>query len=424
MKAERVFSTPDDGYHYYFGYYDKSPLSADGHRHLALRVEFIDKLPDANDEAAIGYFDLRKNEPVFEQVATTRTFNWQQGAMLQWMGPDHDSTIIFNDLVDGRFVARVINIDTGLERQLPMAIYAIDSAGRYAYCVDIERHYWCRRGYSYDGVVNPNKDRPVVPGDGIFRMALCTGEVDRIIAIETVNAIKPRDSMHEGYNYLEHVMVSPSGGKIAFLHRWRNYGGIYTRLYVTNSDGSDILLLNDSGRMSHFCWRTDEELFGWGGLVNPVNALRRYRSFAKYVVAPLLPIYKRLVRGDSIKGNTRVSAAVSGDGYICFQLNSLFARRAGISELTKDGHPSFHPQRRHIGITDTYPDAEHCCHLIALDLNSGYAETLDILKSIPQYDESPLRCDLHPKWSYNGDFVSIDTMQEHRRGIYLYRITI
>jgi len=424
MKAERVFSTPDDGYHYYFGYYDKSPLSADSYRHLALRVDFLDKLPDAGDEATIGFFDLRQDKPTFVQVATTRPFNWQQGAMLQWLGPDHNSKIIFNDLVDGRFVARIIDIDTGHERELPMAIYALDPAGRYAYCVDNERHYWCRRGYSYDGVVNPDKDRPVVEGDGIFRMDLSSGEVKRIVAIETVNAIKPRDSMHEGYNYLEHVMVSPSGGKIAFLHRWRNYGGIYARLYVANSDGSDICLLNDSGRMSHFCWRTDDELFGWGGLANPVNALRRYRSFAKYVVAPLLPLYKRLVRGDSVKGNTRLSAAVSGDGYIRFSADGSSARRAGIPELTKDGHPSFHPQNRQIGITDTYPGTEHRCHLIALDLEAGHAENLDTLDSIPEYDESPLRCDLHPKWSYDGDFVSIDTMHERRRGIYLYRITI
>jgi hypothetical protein len=423
VKAQRVFSTPDDGFHYYFGYYDKSPLSADGKRHLALRVEFLNKLPGAGDKADIGYFDLRKGKPVFEQIADTRTFNWQQGAMLQWMGPDHASSIIFNDLVKGRFIARVINIDTKCERQLPMAIYALDPVGRYAYCVDYERHYWCRRGYSYDGVVNRNKDRPVVQGDGIFRMDMISGKVERIIAIEKLNDIKPMNNMYDGHNYVEHVMVSPAGGKIAFLHRWRNHGGIYARLYVADSDGRNIRLLNDSGRMSHFCWRTEDELFGWGGLVNPVNALRRYRFAVKYVIAPLMPLYRRLVTAGSVKWNTRLSAAVSGDGYIRFLVDGSSVSRADISGSMEDGHPSFHPKKRNICITDTYPDSKHCCNLLAMDLEVGHAENLDTLKSIPEYDQSPLRCDLHPKWSYDGNFVSVDTMHEQRRGIYLYQIT-
>jgi len=424
VKAERVFRTPDDGYQYYFGYYDKSPLNKDDRLHLALRVDFLDRLPSAEDVATIGYFDLKKNNPIFERIASTRAFNWQQGAMLQWLGPDHNSTIIFNDLVDGRFVSRIINIETGIERKLPLPIYAVDQSGNYAYCVDYERHYWCRRGYSYDGIANPTKNLCVVPGDGIFRMDLTSGKVEKIISIEMMNAIEPRKSMCDGYNYLEHIMVSPSGRKIAFLHRWQNYGGIYARLYVANNDGSNIQLLNDSGRMSHFCWRTDDELFGWGGLVNPFNKLRRYRSLAKYVVAPLLPLYRCLVSGNSVKGNSRLSSVVNGDSYILFSVDGSYARRASIPGLTKDGHPSFHPQNRQIGITDTYPGVEHCCQLIGLDLHIGVAEKLDTLESIVEFDESPLRCDLHPKWSYNGDFVSIDTMHEKRRGIYLYRITI
>jgi Tol biopolymer transport system component len=254
-------------------------------------------------------------------------------------------------------------------------------------------------------------------------MDLSSGDVKRIIPIEVMNTIKPQTSMHLGYNYLEHIMVSPSGRKLAFLHRWKNHAGIYARLYVANSDGSDLRLLNDSGRMSHFCWRTEDELFGWGAVANPVNVLRRYRSFAKYVVTPLFPLYRRLVRGDSVTGNTRLSAAVSGDGYIRFSLTSSSTRRAEIPGLSKDGHPSFHPKKTHIGITDTYPARDHQCDLIALDLETGHAEILDTLKSMPEYDASPLRCDLHPKWSYDGDFVSIDTMHEQRRGIYLYRIT-
>ena len=99
MYANLTFKTPDDGFHYFFGYYDKSPLSKDYTKLLALKVSFLNRLPSANDIAVVGYFDLKK-ENQFVELAQTRTFNWQQGCMLQWLGPEHNKKIIFNDLIN------------------------------------------------------------------------------------------------------------------------------------------------------------------------------------------------------------------------------------------------------------------------------------------------------------------------------------
>ena len=92
-----------------------------------------------------------------------------------------------------------------------------------------------------------------------------------MISFELVNAINPATSMADGPKYVEHAMISPNGKKFAFLHRWKSQGGIQTRLYVANMDGSGLRILNDSSRMSHFCWRNDSQLIGWGGLSNPIN---------------------------------------------------------------------------------------------------------------------------------------------------------
>ena len=93
------FKTPNDGKHYFFGYYDKSPLDLTNTKLLALQVDFIDRLPTEKDTARIGYFDLSKKDNIFYELERTRVFNWQQGCMLQWHG-DRDGQIIYNDLID------------------------------------------------------------------------------------------------------------------------------------------------------------------------------------------------------------------------------------------------------------------------------------------------------------------------------------
>lgn len=421
MKAKLIFKTPDDGYHYYFGYYDKSPLSKDGEKLLALRVSFIDKIPEANDIATIGYFDLKKSNQ-FVELSQTNTFNWQQGCMLQWLGPDHNNKIIYNDLVDGVFSSVIFNISNTEKQILPMAVYSVFSDGSKALCIDNERHHWCRRGYSYDGVYNESKNKNIVPGDGIFTLDLNNGDVSLIITTEQMNKIKPISSMNEGPNYLEHLMVNPSGTQFAFLHRWKNFGGIYARLYVADTDGKNIKIINNSGRMSHFCWKNDTQILGWGGLRNAFNLLRSYKNFAKYIVKPLMPFYRRLAKGDSVEGNSVISRVTSGDSYIVFDINTGKSQRILPRHLNKDGHPSVCPSNESIFLSDTYPGSESKCQLLAVNMESGEIFELDRLNSMPKYDNSPIRCDLHPKWSFCGYYVSVDTMHEKRRSIYLYEI--
>lgn len=415
------FKTPENGKHYYFGYYDKSPLNASADKMLALEVDFIDRLPEKGDSAVIGYFDLKTKQ--FVPLATTRTFNWQQGCMLQWLGPDHDSRIIFNDLIDGKFVSVILDVETKEKSVCSMAVYAVFPDGKGALCIDNERHHWCRRGYSYDGVYNQDKNKNIVEGDGIFSLDFASNKITKIIGIEDVNKIKPISTMADGANYVEHLMINPAGTRFAFLHRWKNHGGIYARLYSANMDGSDIYLLNDSGRMSHFCWRNDREILAWAGIANSINKLRKYKTIVKYFIRPLMPLYRMLARGDSVQGNTKISQMVSGDSYVLFSDRKKQVKRIAVEQLKKDGHPSFRPADPNIFITDTYPSKFLSCELIYFNMKSDSMVVLDQLKSIPEYDESPLRCDLHPKWSFCGNYVCVDTMNDGCRGMYLYDVS-
>ena len=48
---------------------------------------------------------------------------------------------------------------------------------------------------------------------------------------------------------------------------------------------------------------------------------------------------------------------------------------------------------------------------------------IDSIPTTPEYNFSPNRCDLHPKWSFDGNFVSIDTLIQGNRGVKIYFIS-
>jgi len=76
MKVRKVFETPNDG-HYFFGYYDKSPLNKDNTKLLACKSIFIDRMPTKDDILEIGYFEWQKSNK-FIKVTETKAWNWQK----------------------------------------------------------------------------------------------------------------------------------------------------------------------------------------------------------------------------------------------------------------------------------------------------------------------------------------------------------
>ena len=102
---KRIFQTPTDG-HYFFGYYDKSPLNKDNSKILACKASFIDRMPSADDVLEIGYFDW-KNSNEFIKLNETKAWNWQQGCMLQWLQNSESDKAIYNTIIDCEFGSEI-----------------------------------------------------------------------------------------------------------------------------------------------------------------------------------------------------------------------------------------------------------------------------------------------------------------------------
>ncbi|MCG8702364.1 MAG: hypothetical protein MI922_30210, partial [Bacteroidales bacterium] len=130
------FISPDDSSHF-FGYYDKSPLNTDNDKLLAHKVFFEGRNPSKDDIAEVGYFNLKDGSWI--KIAETKAFNWQQGSMLQWIGPDFNSKIIYNDADNNQFVSKMVDIKSYEFKKLPKAIYSIDPLGKFAISLHFER---------------------------------------------------------------------------------------------------------------------------------------------------------------------------------------------------------------------------------------------------------------------------------------------
>ena len=127
--------SPNDGYEYLFGYYDKSPWDSTGQYMLALRVKNTTKEADSTEMAEIVTLDLDKGNAV-KVVAKTNCWNVQQGCMVQWMD---DRSILYNDYRKGAYCSVVLNLETGFERIIEKPVYTVSPDKKTALTLDFNR---------------------------------------------------------------------------------------------------------------------------------------------------------------------------------------------------------------------------------------------------------------------------------------------
>jgi len=357
----------------FFGYYDKSPWSPN--------MAFILLHETTTSEKVnIVVYDLRHDE--YRVIGSSRAWNYQQGAMAQWMRGEGPLRVIFNDVINDRLVARIVSIEDGTETIVPWPIQSLHPNGKEALTLNYLRLARLRPEYGYRVTVRNFSPTQPLDQDGIWCVDLTTGEATLIITLAELINQEPCASMLKAEHKVNHLLYSPSGVRFAFMHRWIGPQGKFSRLYVANADGKDgMRLLMDDRVVSHYCWRDDNTLLVWG----------RKAGF--------------------------------GDHYYLIAVDTGDAQPLGnrLLDVYGDGHPSFSPDRQWL-VMDTYPDKTRKQHLLLYKVVSG--ELLEIGRFFaPWKFDGPRRCDLHPRWSPDGTLISIDSAHEGQRLSYIIDVT-
>ena len=244
---------PDDGFHYFFGYYDLRAASTDG-KHLCHRVKFMDRLPGAQEEAELGWLD--KGE--FHPFAMTTAWNFQQGAMLQYH-PVLADTVYYNVCEGGRFQTVTHNYRTGEKQYADRASACISPDGKWGLGINFGRIFAFRPGYGYAGFADPYAEVNAPEEDGVFLVDLRRGTSRLLLSyaqLAPLGGFTAEDKV-----LVNHITFNPASDSfILLLRNFPKEGGSWsTSLLWSDLDGNVRPILKNT-YFSHYDWVADDAL--------------------------------------------------------------------------------------------------------------------------------------------------------------------
>jgi hypothetical protein len=367
---------------HWFAYYDKWQFDESDRYVLTNRTSFEGRSPAPEDVIQVGMIDLKDSDRWIE-LGESRAWNWQQGCMLQWL-PGSKTEVIWNDRDGDRYVSHILDIQTRQRRTLPAPVYAISPDGKWAVSPDFRRLHKLRPGYGYAGIPDPNADVLAPKDAGLWRTDLRSGKTGLILTMAEAAAIAaPGLDTSNSRHWFNHLLVSPSGDRFIFLHRWQGpqHKSFVTRMFTCRPDGKDLYVLDPHGRTSHFIWRDPQHVLAWAH--HPSK----------------------------------------GEKFYLYKDKSPEVEAIGPDVMTVNGHCSYLPETRNRWIlNDTYPDKQRLQHVYLFDTQTGKRMPLGDFLSPREYS-GEWRCDTHPRFSRNGRIVCIDSPHQGGRQLYLIDVT-
>lgn len=377
--------TPADG-HYYFGYYDRCPWNQDQSLHLALRIDQCERLPERGERAEIGVVDRAGG---YTPLTSTRAWCHQQGCMSLWLKHRPDC-FIYNDFdMDlQRLVARIFQLGTGVVGEYAVPIYAMSPDGHWGVSLNFNRIP--RRGYSYADAVLPWEPQPDLDQEGLFLVDLHTGAVKLIVSYRQMIALHPVPfDLEDMYIWLNHAIFNCDSSRLLWLFRqcsnpldpsWR------THMYTANIDGSDLMC-----PLPHFYWNGMISHQIWGRTPREVLIDATWRG--------------------------------KGAEYVVFDERTMPLQATRISRgMGPMAHLIFSPDGTKM-LADSYPDSFGFQQLGLVDVATGGITRLGHFRHFRSKGYCiDTRCDLHPRWSPDGKTVTVDSIHDGRRGIYMLEL--
>jgi len=371
--------TKSDKEHLFASYYGINSWSKNQRYVTVLETDIKYKLPDENEPALLGLVDLKTND--FIPLTETRAWNFQQGCMAHWLAISPDSLIIYNDFRDGKYVSVIMNVFTKKEiKIIPYPVSAVSPNGKEAVSINFSRLRITRPDYGYGGNgQDPQADIPLPDNDGLFLINLETGESKLIVSLAQIKELIP--PVKEGFiGWFNHTLFSRNGSKIFWLSRQMDDTRRITTSLTVNRDGTDLRrCFPDNWAGSHFDWLNDDELM--------------------------------------------VTANFEGKQYahVLFTIGKDDYKRLGKGLLDYDGHGTFSPDQKWM-VTDTYPSSglrEQKIYL--MDMKTEAVISLGRFVQ-PQEFNGFWRCDIHCRWSPDGNMIGFNSTYSGSRQVYIIRL--
>lgn len=364
--------TPNDGAHYFFGYYDMR--ATQGRRHLAHRVSFMDRLPEAEDVAELGYLEDGK----FTAFATTTAWNFQQGAMLQYH-PFLADTVYYNVFRHGKECTVTHNYATGEKKYTDRATACVSPDGKWGMAVNFARIFAFRPGYGYASSVDPQPDVPAPADDGIFLTNMESGCSRLLVGYHDLARICGYGSQSK--ILVNHITINPASDRYVALVRdfptpdkkwWQ-----WKTVLIAGDLQGKVWVLPSDFYASHYVWRDARNLI--------IHCSAECQA------------KKSLYNVNTDDGS-----------FVELDMPYFHEHRQG------DIHCNVSPDGRYV-IGDGYP-IEGYRHIVGYNLENGESRTLLRSRTVKPACED-VRCDLHNLFAFDGRYISYDTTENGCRQI-------
>ena len=429
---KKVFETPPDTGSW-FGYYNYDTLNYNQSKLLSNRTLNDARKIEQGMTIDVGYYDIPSGN--WHRLGTSDSYNWPQGAMLQWLpGIGNENKVIFNTSNGIHNIAKIVNIETQEEKTINWSIYGLTPDGKKSITLNFERSHWCR-AYHYESIANEQYNVRVAEDDGVFEIDLENNKRRRIISIQDIINSDKEEYFVSANHWIEHIMISPSGRRFCFLHRFTigSLDDYETRLFIANIDGSNLQIVKGwrDYYWSHFGWNGDDEFVLYAYKSNKhqqvLKTLNKNSDSSNKILSPLKIsslFAKKCFHSLPQKWQSDILNLLKGQMsfYQYYKLvNDVFVLVDTWNEpiFNIDGHPSFTEDGRYM-ITDSYPDRKQYRRLIIYDTITK--KSLLCGKLYAGLYNKPGCCDLHPKLCKNNNYLVVDTAYDGKHHMIIFRI--
>ena len=369
-KVKLEVITPNDGYNYFFGYYDLQPYDSKNQRHLTHRTTFADRLQNGSDLVEIGYIDL--SDKTFHKIADSRAWNFQQGTLLQWFD---DYSVIYNDFRLGKYCSVIKSLINGSERVIDMPLAHLSQDRKWGLSINFPRVFDFRPGYGYCNTVDEYASVNAPADDGIFLVDVEKNQSKLILSYDQLKDLFPEKPFSDMKLVVNHITFNPSGDR--FLILLREFPEPRQRrktLLLTSDLEGNLYKLNDFNIDSHYHWKNDREFIMLYGSATEQEGLYYMEDLTqKRVHIPEKAFYD--------------------DIHCLYSPDRRF--------FTGDGYPYNPEGKRTIWMYEVATDK-------CVELNK-------VATTDPANGD--LRCDLHVRWDRAGTKLSFDSNDTGRRTI-------
>ena len=201
--------------HHFFGYIGQSktiPWNGSGRYIVAMRNNFHDRLPGAEDAADIILIDTQNNYRV-TKIDQSRGWNLQQGTMLYWNPLQPESQFFFNDRDPDSGRVFTVLYDIAKRERIHEYRYSNDSIGNSGVApsgtdflaINYGRLARLRPVTGYAGALDETEGTFAPDNDGIFKIDIKTGKSRLLVSYKEI----AKHLRTGSYNQLENGRWTP-----------------------------------------------------------------------------------------------------------------------------------------------------------------------------------------------------------------------